>query len=92
MGKTKEPTPRGRGRPRARRTRASSAPPTKLSDVQLLTRAIAVTKGADGEPITDRAFAADVLKCHDRTLRKYLAGRPLPALAREKLVELVATT
>lgn len=78
------------GRPRMRGAVDRRIAPRNLSDVALLTRAIAETKAADGvSPITDRDFAAAVLRCHDRTLRKYLNGAPLPALAREKLVELL---
>lgn len=82
--------PRGRGRPRQARPTRPRAAPHKLTDAELIARAISVSKAADGTPITDRDFAERILLCHPRTLRKYLQeGRTLPALAREKLVELV---
>ena len=65
----------------------------RLTDPELIVRAQDAVKETFekdyGEPLTDKAFAACILLCHPRTLRKYLDGRPLPALAREKLVTLV---
>jgi hypothetical protein len=65
----------------------------RLTDPELIVRAMDAVKDTFeqdyGEPLTDKAFAEAILLCHPRTLRKYLDGRPLPALAREKLVKLV---
>jgi hypothetical protein len=80
---------RGRGRPRNPRATRPRAKPENLNDAELIARAIAASTTADGQPITDRDFASTVLLCHPRTLRKYLDGRPLPALAREKLLTIL---
>jgi len=67
--------------------------PDKLRDAELLVRAMRVARvrarrRRQEEP-TDAQFAERIMLCHPRTLRKYLEGRALPALAREKLIELV---
>ena len=93
MGKSETATPRSRGRPRNERSTRPRAAVANLTDAELLARAIAttVTDDADGtrRPITDAEFATDVLMCHPRTLRKYLAGRRLPPLARKELLEML---
>lgn len=85
-------TKRGRGRPRTARPTRPRAAAENLTDAELLARAISLTTTVDTpdgsrRPITDAEFARDVLKCHPRTLRKYINGRALPALAREKLLD-----
>jgi hypothetical protein len=85
---------RRRGRPHGPRPNVSPRKaPSKLSDPELIVRAMDAVReeysdDPDG-PLTDRKFAESVLLCHPRTLRKYLDGRPLPALAREKLLKIV---
>jgi hypothetical protein len=86
--------PRRRGRPHGPRPAVSARRSTmRLTDPELIVRAMDAVKDTFeqdyGEPLTDKAFAEAILLCHPRTLRKYLDGRPLPALAREKLVKLV---
>lgn len=71
---------------------APDVDPVQLSGVKLLETAIAATPDPKkpGRAIPATRFAADVAKCNDRTLRRYLADdRPLPPLLREKLEEIV---
>lgn len=66
--------------------------PAELSDVDLLKTAIAATPDPKkaGRAIPATRFAADVAKCNDRTLRRYIADkRPLPPLLRDKLETIV---
>lgn len=87
----KASVPPRRGRPRNPRATRLRVKPENLTDPELIARAIKVSRSAENadEPITDREFAERILLCHPRTLRKYLDGRPLPPLAREKLVQIV---
>lgn len=62
----------------------------RLTDAELLRKAIEHTRTDEGEPITHAAFADKYLLCNERSLRKYLAGRRLPPLARrlcERIIE-----
>lgn len=97
--------PRAPRKPRAAPTDAETSRPLTLppadtdaralGDRELLEMAIASTQDPKkpGRAIPATRFAAEVAKCNDRTLRRYLAKtdpRPLPALLRERCEEIVA--
>lgn len=82
---------RTRGRPRKARPTRHRISPAKLTDAELLVRAMHVVRRRT-PATTDAQFAEHVLLCHPRTLRKHLDGRRLPPLAREKLLQLVKPT
>jgi hypothetical protein len=80
------------GRPKSRPKGNWMKSRVKRANLAKLDQAIALTPDPDDpeRPMTDRRFAADVLGIHERTLRKYRAGQPIPAVVLRLLDRIIA--